>query len=89
MQAPKDDPQTSRLLGADASLHALLEEPLQPLVPEASDHIVECNPGRYALQAGPHCVRSPFTLSLGEGAAAYASAPSAARRPRGRGRPRR
>jgi predicted nucleic acid-binding protein len=34
-------------------------------------------------------VRSPFTLSLGEGAAVYAAAPSAARRPRRRGRPKR
>jgi len=33
-------------------------------------------------------VRSPFTLSLDEGAAAYAAAPSAAQRPRRRGRPR-
>lgn len=34
-------------------------------------------------------VRSPFSLSLGEAAATYAAAPSAARRPRGRGRPKR
>ena len=33
--------------------------------------------------------RSPFTLSLGEDAAAYAAAPAAARRPRRRGRPKR